>query len=119
MPKIVDWDERRDELGDRVIERISQFAPNVAGSVVARQVLTPLDLERTYGLTEGNIFQGELTLDQLLFNRPFPGYGQYRGPFDGFYMCGSGTHPGGGVMGAPGANAAGEILKDFKHRVIR
>jgi phytoene dehydrogenase-like protein len=70
-------------------------------------------------LTEGNIFQGELTLDQLLFNRPFPGYGQYRGPFEGFYMCGSGTHPGGGVMGAPGANAAGEILKDFKHRVIR
>ncbi len=66
-----------------------------------------------------NIFQGELTLDQLLFNRPFPGLGQYRGPFDGFYMCGSGTHPGGGVMGAPGANAAREMLKDFKHGVVK
>ena len=69
------------------------------------QCRTPWDIENEVGMTEGNIFHGELTLDQLLFNRPFPGMGQYRGPFDNFYMCGSGTHPGGGVMGAPGANA--------------
>jgi phytoene dehydrogenase-like protein len=74
---------------------------------------TPRELEAEVGLTEGNIFQGELTMDQLLFNRPFPGYAQYRGPVRGFYMCGSGTHPGGGVMAAPGANAAREILMDL------
>jgi phytoene dehydrogenase-like protein len=79
-------------------------------------VRTPADLEADVGLTEGNIFQGELTLDQLLFNRPLPGYAQYRGPVKGFYMCGSSTHPGGGVMGAPGANAAREILRDLKWR---
>ena len=74
---------------------------------------TPQDIEAEVGLTEGNIFQGELTFDQLLFNRPFPGYAQYRGPVTGMYMCGSGTHPGGGVMAAPGANAAREILRDL------
>jgi phytoene dehydrogenase-like protein len=102
-----------------VIDTIAEHAPNIRSLILDRQVVTPLDLEREFGLSEGNIFQGELTLDQLLFNRPFPGLGQYRGPFDGFYMCGSGTHPGGGVMGAPGANAAREMLKDFKHGVIR
>jgi len=83
------------------------------------QCRTPWDIENEVGMTEGNIFHGELTLDQLLFNRPFPGMGQYRGPFDNFYMCGSGTHPGGGVMGAPGANAATEMLKDFKRGVVQ
>ena len=82
--------------------------------MLARQVLTPLDLERSYGLTEGNIFQGELTFDQLLFNRPIPGYAQYRAPVRGMYMCGASTHPGGGVMGAPGANAASAILRDLR-----
>jgi phytoene dehydrogenase-like protein len=88
--------------------------PGLRESILHRQVLTPWDLEREFGLTEGNIFQGELTMDQLLFNRPFPGYAQYRGPTKGFYMCGSGTHPGGGVMAAPGANAAREILLDLR-----
>ena len=79
---------------------------------------TPHELENEVGLTEGNIFQGELTLDQLLFNRPFPGYAQYRGPVKGLYMCGSATHPGGGVMAAPGANAAREILMDLKKPAV-
>ena len=78
------------------------------------EVRTPKELEEEVGLTEGNIFQGELTFDQLLFNRPIPGYAQYRSPIKGLYMCGSSTHPGGGVMGAPGRNAAVEILKDLK-----
>ena len=77
------------------------------------EVRTPKELEEEVGLTEGNIFQGELTFDQLLFNRPIPGYAQYRSPIKGLYMCGSSTHPGGGVMGAPGRNAAVEILKDL------
>jgi phytoene dehydrogenase-like protein len=102
-----------------VLDAIEENAPGFRNLVLHVQTRTPADLEREVGLTEGNIFQGELTLDQLLFNRPFPGYGQYRGPFEGLYMCGSATHPGGGVMGAPGANAATEILLDFKHRVIR
>ncbi|MES1153252.1 MAG: NAD(P)/FAD-dependent oxidoreductase [Dongia sp.] len=102
-----------------VIDTIEENAPGFRNLILHCQTRTPWDIENEVGLTEGNIFQGELTLDQLLFNRPFPGLGQYRGPFDGFYMCGSGTHPGGGVMGAPGANAAREMLKDFKHGVIR
>jgi phytoene dehydrogenase-like protein len=102
-----------------VLDTIEMNAPGFRNLILHCQTRTPWDIENEVGLTEGNIFQGELTLDQLLFNRPFPGLGQYRGPFDGFYMCGSGTHPGGGVMGAPGANAAREMLKDFKHGVIR
>jgi phytoene dehydrogenase-like protein len=102
-----------------VLDTIEENAPGFRKLILHCQTRTPWDIENEVGLTEGNIFQGELTLDQLLFNRPFPGLGQYRGPFDGFYMCGSGTHPGGGVMGAPGANAAREMLKDFKHGVIR
>jgi phytoene dehydrogenase-like protein len=102
-----------------VLDTIEENAPGFRKLVLHVQTRTPCDIENEVGLTEGNIFQGELTLDQLLFNRPFPGYGQYRGPFEGLYMCGSGTHPGGGVMGAPGANAANEILLDLKHRVIK
>ncbi len=102
-----------------VLDMIEANAPGFRKLVLHCQTRSPFDIENEVGLTEGNIFQGELTLDQLLFNRPFPGYGQYRGPFDGLYMCGSGTHPGGGVMGAPGANAAREILKDFRHRVLK
>ena len=81
--------------------------------ILHMEVRTPKELEEEVGLTEGNIFQGELTFDQLLFNRPIPGYAQYRSPIKGLYMCGSSTHPGGGVMGAPGRNAAVEILKDL------
>jgi phytoene dehydrogenase-like protein len=102
-----------------VLDTIEENAPGFRDLVLHVQTRTPWDIENEVGLTEGNIFQGELTLDQLLFNRPFPGLGQYRGPFEGFYMCGSGTHPGGGVMGAPGANAAREILKDFRHGVVK
>jgi phytoene dehydrogenase-like protein len=110
------WDEKRELLGDRVVRKIGEYAPNVPGSVVARQVLTPLDLERTYGLTEGNIFHGDLNLEQLFFMRPVAGFAQYRTPIEGLYLCGAGAHPGGGVTGAPGHNAARQVLKDMKRR---
>src|SRR5579864_1750069 len=108
------WDEKRELLGDRVVKKIAEYAPNVPASIVARQVLTPLDLERTYGLTEGNIFHGDLRLDKLFFMRPVPGWSQYRTPIDGLYLCGAGAHPGGGVTGAPGRNAAHQALRDWK-----
>jgi phytoene dehydrogenase-like protein len=111
------WDENRDLLGDRVVKKIGEYAPNVPSAIVARQVLTPLDLERTYGLTEGNIFHGDLNLEQLFFMRPVAGWAQYRTPIDGLYLCGAGAHPGGGVTGAPGHNAAHQALRDLKrHR---
>jgi phytoene dehydrogenase-like protein len=108
------WDEKRELLGDRVTKKIAEYAPNVPSSIVARQVLTPLDLERTYGLTEGNIFHGDLRLEELFFMRPVPGWSQYRTPIDGLYLCGAGAHPGGGVTGAPGRNAAHQALRDWK-----
>jgi phytoene dehydrogenase-like protein len=108
------WDEKRESLGDRVVKKIAEYAPNVPGAIVARQVLTPLDLERTYGLTEGNIFHGDLRLEQLFFMRPVPGWAQYRTPIRGLYLCGAGAHPGGGVTGAPGRNAAMQALRDWK-----
>jgi phytoene dehydrogenase-like protein len=108
------WDEKRELLGDRVVKKIGEYAPNVPGSIIARQVLTPLDLERTYGLTEGNIFHGDLRLEQLFFMRPVPGWSQYRTPIDRLYLCGAGAHPGGGVTGAPGRNAAHQALRDWK-----
>ncbi len=113
------WDEKRALLGDRVIRKIAEHAPNVPNSIIARQVLTPLDLERTYGLTEGNIFHGDLSLDQLFFMRPVPGWSQYRTPIEGLYLCGAGTHPGGGVTGAPGHNAAHQVLRDWKKGRIK
>ncbi len=112
------WDQKRELLGDRVVKKIAEYAPNVPGAIVARQVLTPLDLERTYGLTEGNIFHGDLRLEQLFFMRPVPGWSQYRTPIDGLYLCGAGAHPGGGVTGAPGRNAAQQALKDWKKRKL-
>jgi phytoene dehydrogenase-like protein len=108
------WDERREEFGDTVIDTIAEHAPNIHELILHRQVLTPLDLEREFGLSEGNIFQGELTLEQLFFLRPAPGWAQYRTPVRNLYMCGSATHPGGGIMGAPGRNAALKLLKDWK-----
>jgi phytoene dehydrogenase-like protein len=108
------WDERRELLGDRVVKKIAEYAPNVLNAILARQVLTPLDLERTYGLTEGNIFHGDLRLEQLFFMRPVPGWAQYRTPIRGLYLCGAGAHPGGGVTGAPGRNAARQALRDWK-----
>jgi phytoene dehydrogenase-like protein len=108
------WDDSRELLGDRVVKKIGEFAPNVPGAVVARHILTPLDLERTYGLTEGNIFHGDLTLEQLFFMRPVPGWADYRSPIAGLYLCGAGAHPGGGVTGAPGHNAAKQVLRDVR-----
>jgi phytoene dehydrogenase-like protein len=108
------WDDNRELLGNRVIKKIAEYAPNVPNAIVARQVLTPLDLERTYGLTEGNIFHGDLRLEQLFFMRPVSGWSQYRTPIDGLYLCGAGAHPGGGVTGAPGHNAAHQVLRDWK-----
>jgi phytoene dehydrogenase-like protein len=108
------WDETRELLGDRVVKKIAEYAPNVPNAIIARQVLTPLDLERTYGLTEGNIFHGDLRLEQLFFMRPVSGWSQYRTPIDGLYLCGAGAHPGGGVTGAPGHNAAHQVLRDWK-----
>jgi phytoene dehydrogenase-like protein len=113
------WDEKREVLGDRVVKKIAEYAPNVPGSIIARQVLTPLDLERTYGLTEGNIFHGDLSLEQLFFMRPVPGWSQYRTPITGLYLCGAGAHPGGGVTGAPGHNAAYQVLRDMKRKSFK
>jgi phytoene dehydrogenase-like protein len=106
-------DERRASFGRTVIDSIAEHSPNFRDLILHAEIRTPADIEREVGLTEGNIFQGELTFDQLLFNRPIPGYAQYRSPVRGLYMCGSSTHPGGGVMGAPGANAAAAILGDL------
>lgn len=108
-----DWtDQDRQAFGQTVIDAIAQHSPDFKDLILHAEIRTPQDIENEAGLTAGNIFHGELTLDQLLFNRPIPGYAQYRSPIPGFYMCGSSTHPGGGVMGAPGANAAREILDD-------
>ena len=110
-----DWtDEDRDAFGQTVIDQIANYSPNFKSLILDTEVRTPREIEDEVGLTEGNIFQGELTTDQLFMNRPFPGYAQYRGPVKGLYMCGSATHPGGGVMAAPGANAAREILRDLR-----
>ena len=108
------WDDHREALGDTVVKTLAEYAPNLPGIIRHRQVLTPLDLEREWGLSEGNIFQGELTLEQLFFLRPAPGWAQYRTPVERLYMCGSATHPGGGIMGAPGRNAALRILADTR-----
>jgi phytoene dehydrogenase-like protein len=108
------WDEQRDAFGDAVIDAIAPYAPNIRDIILHRQVLTPLDIERTFGLTEGNIFQGELTLEQLFFLRPVPGWAQYATPVDRLYLCGSATHPGGGIMGAPGKNAAERIVREVR-----
>ncbi len=106
------WEVERERLGDRVTELIGEFAPNMPGSVVARTVLSPPDLEARFGITEGNIFHGDISLEQMFHMRPLPGWSQYRTPIAGLYLCGAGTHPGGGVTGAPGYNAARQILRD-------
>jgi phytoene dehydrogenase-like protein len=105
-------DERREAFGDTVIETLTRYAPNLKGAILHRQVITPADIEQITGLTEGNIFQGELALHQLFFLRPAPGWAKYRTPIRRLYQCGSGTHPGGGIMGASGRLAAFQILAD-------
>jgi phytoene dehydrogenase-like protein len=107
------WDDHKEAFGDTVINTIAEHAPNIKKIIIDRQILTPLDLEREFGLTQGNIFQGELSLEQLFFLRPVPGWAYYRTPIDNLYMCGSATHPGGGIMGAPGRIASQVILKDW------
>jgi phytoene dehydrogenase-like protein len=106
------WDGLREPFADRVIGLIEEYVPNIRSVIVERQVLTPLDLERRFGITGGNIFHGEMSLDQMFVMRPVAGWARYRTPVRGLYLCGSGAHPGGGVMGAPGFNAAREIVKD-------
>jgi phytoene dehydrogenase-like protein len=108
-----DWDQRRSELLEIVLRILEAYAPGFGDTVLHSQVLTPLDLERDFGLTHGDIYHGQMGLDQLLFMRPVAGYGRYRTPVEGLYLCGAGTHPGGGVTGAPGYNAAREILRDI------
>ena len=102
-----------------MLDTVTRFAPNFRANVIARKVLSPLDLERDFGLIGGDIFHGALTLDQLFSARPVLGHGNYRGPLKGLYMCGAGTHPGGGVSGVPGHNAAREILRDARRRFRR
>ena len=111
------WDDQREAFGDTVIETLSEYAPNLKKIIIGRQVLTPLDLEREFGLTQGNIFQGELSLEQLFFLRPVPGWATYRTPIKNLYLCGSATHPGGGIMGAPGRLASLAILKDWRRGI--
>ncbi|MGH8272567.1 MAG: phytoene desaturase family protein, partial [Gammaproteobacteria bacterium] len=114
LPDGRSWDDEREAAADRVIETVNRHAPNFKASVLGRMTLTPLDLERRFGLVAGDIFHGALTLDQLGPARPVLGHGNYRGPLAGLWLCGSGTHPGGGVTGLPGHNAAREILRDAK-----
>ncbi len=112
-----EWnDSKRAELGDLAIDTLAEYAPNLPAAVLHREVYTPADLESVFGLTEGNIYHGELTLDQLFFMRPVAGWSAYRTPICGLYLCGAGVHPGGGVTGAPGYNAAREVLRDFKKK---
>ena len=111
-PAAGSWESCASRSGIRSRASSADYAPNVPGSVIARRVLTPLDLERTFGITEGNIFHGDLSLDQMFFMRPLPGWSRYRTPIEGLYLCGAGTHPGGGVTGAPGHNAAHVMIAD-------
>lgn len=113
-----DWNGMRDEFGDVVIKALEEYAPGISSSILHRQVISPLDLETEYALTEGNIHQGEIALDQILFMRPVSGYSRYRTPIGGLYLCGAAAHPGGGVTGLPGSLAAVEILSDFKSGVV-
>jgi phytoene dehydrogenase-like protein len=109
-----DWNSRRDEFADTVVNQLAGYSPDLKDLIIARQIVTPLDLEQTYGLGGGHIHHGEQSLDQFFTFRPLIGWAQYRTPIGGLYLCGAGTHPGGGVTGQPGANAAREIIKDMK-----
>jgi len=119
LPDGASWDARKAEAIEAIIRTVEQYAPNFRRSLIGHSALSPLDLEREFGLVGGDIFHGALTLDQLYSARPVLGHGNYRGPLKNLYMCGSGTHPGGGVTGAPGHNAAREILRDFRFRLFR
>ena len=111
-----DWNARRNELGDTVVKTLALYAPNIRDLIVDRQIITPVDMEQNYGLTGGHIFHGEHAMDQLFASRPILGWARYRSPIKGLYLCGAGTHPGGGITGGPGANASREIIKDLRSR---
>jgi phytoene dehydrogenase-like protein len=119
LPNGASWDQHREQVADVMIDLVNSHAPNFKASVLGRQIMSPLDLERTFGLVGGDIFHGALSLDQMFSARPMLGHGDYRGPLKGLYMCGSGTHPGGGVTGAPGHNAAREIIADFRRGRVK
>ncbi len=119
LPNGASWDQHRETVADLMIDTVNAYAPNFKAAVLGRQINSPLDLERTFGLVGGDIMHGHLSLDQLFSARPMLGYGNYRGPLAGLYMCGAGTHPGGGVTGAPGHNAAREIIADFRRGRLR
>ena len=119
LPDGRSWDDEREAAADLAIDAVTRFAPNFKAAIIARQIMTPLDLERTFGLTDGDIFHGRLSLEQLFASRPMLGYADYRTPIKGLYLCGAGAHPGGGVTGAPGLNAAREIIRDWKRRAFR
>jgi phytoene dehydrogenase-like protein len=119
LPNGASWDAHREAVADLMIDTVNAYAPNFKAAVLGRQIMSPLDLERTFGLVGGDISHGALSLDQLFSARPMLGYGNYRGPLAGLYMCSAGTHPGGGVTGAPGHNAAREILADFRRGRLR
>jgi phytoene dehydrogenase-like protein len=119
LPNGASWDDHREQVADVMIDLVNSHAPNFRASVLGRQIMSPLDLERTFGLIGGDIFHGALSLDQMFSARPMLGHGDYRGPLKGLYMCGSGTHPGGGVTGAPGHNAAREIIADFRRGRVK
>ena len=119
LPNDESWDTHREAVADLMINTVNEYAPNFKASVLGRQIMSPLDLERTFGLVDGDICHGQLSLDQLFSARPMLGYGNYRGPLSGLYMCGAGTHPGGGVNGAAGHNAAREIVSDFRRGHLR
>jgi len=118
LPKPRSWHDpaEKQRFADLVIDTVTRFAPNFRASVLGRQVLSPLDLERRFGLVDGDIFHGQFGLDQMFSTRPVLGHANYRMPLQGLYLCGSGAHPGGGVTGAPGHNAAREILRDLNWR---
>jgi phytoene dehydrogenase-like protein len=119
LPDGSSWDDHREKVADLMIATVDRYAPNFSRAVLGRQIFTPLDLERTFGLVGGDIFHGTLDLGQLFSARPLLGHADYRGPIPGLYMCGAGTHPGGGVTGAPGHNAAREVLRDFRRGRLR
>jgi len=119
LPNGLSWDDIREEAADHVIDTVTRYAPNFKAAVIARKILSPLDLEREFGLTGGDIFHGALTLDQLWTARPVLGHADYRSPVHRLYLCGAGTHPGGGVTGLPGRNAAREIVRDFRRGVFK
>ncbi|MBZ0189316.1 MAG: hypothetical protein K8F91_23935, partial [Candidatus Obscuribacterales bacterium] len=116
----LEWnDELKNKFADRCIDLLAEYAPNIKDIIIHRQAISAYDMETEYGMTGGSLFHGDMGLDQLFFMRPVPGWARYRTPVDNLYLCGSGTHPGGGVMGGPGFNAAREILKDKKKGRIK